>query len=620
MFSFRSILSYFATAFTFSIGGGIGEAALMGALFGGAKAAVTGDDVIKGALFGGATGGAMSGIGAAIGRLSPVAVDATSQAVNTTANNAITNSMESQLTPFIQPTGLNSLANVPLTATEAAPNMGISAFNSNPNATSIMQNLGGQAAPVADTAVPFTQAGFDSSPAAMKALQDNAMQGIAGSGANPFTPNAPFVNLKQMINPEAGGMVDKGLNFAIKNPYTTAGIGGAAYGAMNPVSHMPDTKEEKSKFAGYNRDEFTPYEAQQPNPYPTARYAEGGIAALANGSQGMGNNMGYPQGQQDHTQYATPTQMPTSSSVIDSGYEQNTNPYSGEPVGYAVGGQTYDAANAAAGVNPMIGMQNPAAGLRATSFREGDMGMGYLTGRPQGYQGIGNLLQLIQSRAGITGISPNFQRAEDVVPQVYVPSYAAGGQTKPDDSRIAYMGAPNPWGSNQDSDANTAMLSPHEAAAYRQKRLESLVGYANRAKAPQAQMPFNQMTAVQQAQMAAQGAAQPQAENVQNAAHGGIMGADSSLGGYAAGGNPRLLKGPGDGMSDNIPAVIANKQPARLADGEFVIPADVVSHLGNGSTDAGAQHLHTMMNKVRKARTGNSKQGKQIDPNKFLPA
>lgn len=89
------------------------------------------------------------------------------------------------------------------------------------------------------------------------------------------------------------------------------------------------------------------------------------------------------------------------------------------------------------------------------------------------------------------------------------------------------------------------------------------------------------------------------------------------LGGYSDGG--RLLKGPGDGMSDNIPATIANKQPARLADGEFVIPADVVSHLGNGSTDAGAKQLYAMMDRIRKARTGNKKQGKQINPSKFLP-
>ena len=105
----------------------------------------------------------------------------------------------------------------------------------------------------------------------------------------------------------------------------------------------------------------------------------------------------------------------------------------------------------------------------------------------------------------------------------------------------------------------------------------------------------------------------------ENAAQGGIMQARSSLGGYAAGGNPRLLKGPGDGMSDNIPATIAGKQPARLADGEFVIPADVVSHLGNGSTEAGAKKLHSMMDNVRKARTGRKAQGKQINPNKFMP-
>lgn len=88
-------------------------------------------------------------------------------------------------------------------------------------------------------------------------------------------------------------------------------------------------------------------------------------------------------------------------------------------------------------------------------------------------------------------------------------------------------------------------------------------------------------------------------------------------GGYAKGG---YLDGPGDGMSDSIPATIEDKQPARLADGEFVIPADVVSHLGNGSTKAGAKRLYEMMSRVRKARTGNHKQGKQINPDKFVPA
>jgi hypothetical protein len=125
-------------------------------------------------------------------------------------------------------------------------------------------------------------------------------------------------------------------------------------------------------------------------------------------------------------------------------------------------------------------------------------------------------------------------------------------------------------------------------------------------------------TPMGQINLAAPGIKSSDKEDVQEAAAGGIMGA-SSLGGYAAGGSPRLLRGPGDGMSDNIPAVIGKKQPARLADGEFVIPADVVSHLGNGSTEAGAKRLHEMMNKVRRDRTGNSKQGKQIVAAKYMP-
>jgi hypothetical protein len=100
-------------------------------------------------------------------------------------------------------------------------------------------------------------------------------------------------------------------------------------------------------------------------------------------------------------------------------------------------------------------------------------------------------------------------------------------------------------------------------------------------------------------------------------ANGGIAELPSE---YAAGG--KLLQGPGDGMSDSIPAVIKGPRPQRaaLAQGEFVVPADVVSHLGNGSTDAGAKRLYAMMNNIRKARTGTKKQGKQINAAHFMPA
>jgi hypothetical protein len=90
--------------------------------------------------------------------------------------------------------------------------------------------------------------------------------------------------------------------------------------------------------------------------------------------------------------------------------------------------------------------------------------------------------------------------------------------------------------------------------------------------------------------------------------------------GYAQGGNVNgyYLGGTTDGMADQIPATIDNMQPAALSDGEFVIPADVVSHLGNGNSDAGAKNLYNMMDRVRTDRTGSPNQGRQIDPNKYL--
>ena len=89
---------------------------------------------------------------------------------------------------------------------------------------------------------------------------------------------------------------------------------------------------------------------------------------------------------------------------------------------------------------------------------------------------------------------------------------------------------------------------------------------------------------------------------------------------FAKGGHQGYLDGAGDGMSDSIPATIEGKQPARLADGEFVVPADVVSHLGNGSSKAGSKQLYAMLDRIRKARTGHTKQGKEIKPNKYMPA
>ena len=94
--------------------------------------------------------------------------------------------------------------------------------------------------------------------------------------------------------------------------------------------------------------------------------------------------------------------------------------------------------------------------------------------------------------------------------------------------------------------------------------------------------------------------------------------------GHAGGGLASLksrgyyLGGRTDGMADRVPATIDQREPARLSDGEFVVPADVVSHLGNGSSNAGADQLFSMMDRVRKARTGRKSQGKKIHPQRYL--
>jgi hypothetical protein len=91
-------------------------------------------------------------------------------------------------------------------------------------------------------------------------------------------------------------------------------------------------------------------------------------------------------------------------------------------------------------------------------------------------------------------------------------------------------------------------------------------------------------------------------------------------GGLGAALPPRFLSGGGDGMSDSIKANIDGKQEARLADGEFVVPADVVSHLGNGSSKAGAKKLYAMMDKIRKARTGRERQAPEVNARRYMPA
>jgi len=307
------------------------------------------------------------------------------------------------------------------------------------------------------------------------------------------------------------------------------------------------------------------------NPVPVyPRFAEGGIAQLADGGKMISDKVNvdfmhgdmYPMSQQSRSFYASPTQMPTSAQQTMASYEPKTNPLTGQATAHMASGGPVSFASG--------------GDIGGQVYYDADKGQYYTVGRDSNnpftpfaaFGGPFGLLSPADKRNYIgaspsspgSNISPDYQ-ASSVTPRVYQPTYVDVPQAPTQASTVGV-----PTYSLQDSANLLAMSNPDLAAPY--KKMSS----------------------------------------------GGI----SDLGTYSDGG--RMLRGPGDGMSDSIPGMIANKRPARLAEGEFVVPADVVSHLGNGSTDAGAKQLYAMMNKVRQARTGTKKQGKQINPRQFMPA
>jgi len=395
----------------------------------------------------------------------------------------------------------------------------------------------------------------------------NAQRGINAQMVNPS--GATLANTTQaaqmgVVNPppttEAGtGLLDR---FNRLSTPAQLGIGAAGLGALGAMS------ENKFKPQPVDKGEIRPY-TYSANPigqeyYNGPMYDERGYAILDKGERdyynpsytaqpvykaAQGGLMSapfieksmYPQGQQIHTNFATPTQMPTSEEVVNADYGAKQNPFMGTPMGMAQGGLPRD------------------------SSPTGNMSYGYMNRQTQP-------MQMPQKESFEYTYDPETQTFNKV-PQLQAQNNSASGYLRPN------MGAMS--GASFGNGLFGGMLN---------KIVPQVTGGGEN------QYQYNQDT-----------------QQFTKMAGGGL----STLGGYSDGG--RMLKGPGDGMSDNIPATIGDKQPARLADGEFVVPADVVSHLGNGSTDAGAKRLYNMMDKVRHARTGNKKQGKQIKADKYLP-
>lgn len=429
-----------------------------------------------------------------------------------------------------------------------------------------------------------------------------------------FFSNA--INLAK--NPSMQGVKD----YIKEHPYASMYGAYGLYKAMSPDYKPPKTskgmirpyKFERTPVASgtkppadggeqvYLRDTFTalePYEA--PGEEYEKEAASGGIMGLAVGGpveqmsamNAIGDNTTYPQAQLQTSMYSNPmVQRPVQTNVISQGLDASVDPYSGEQK-FAKGGEAETEGGYKYAFDPKTQVFTQLSVPKLvpeTNYSGQPFQYGPGSGTPREYvrytgEGVppGDDYQYVSG--GMGG------------PAHYlVPASSQASQTPKNTGAKVSGGIAAPVG-------GLPPLAPSTPTASAQPPM-NVPAY----QSPEERLGLTDFYKMMNKKLAQQGG---------YAAGGGVY----DLGGYSDGG--RLLKGPGDGVSDSIPAVIGNRQPARLADGEFVIPARIVSELGNGSTEAGARKLYAMMDRVQKARrktVGKNKVAANTKADKFLPA
>jgi hypothetical protein len=426
------------------------------------------------------------------------------------------------------------------------------------------------------------------------------------------------------------------------------------------------TTHYQAAYPNYVQTPYNPYTGTPAvqSPASTIYGAEGGLMSkpptpglMDGGKAGnvdfMGGDM-YPTSQQHRSYYATPTQAPTSAQAAMASYEPNTNPLTGEMTanmaeggiaGLASGGDipsfgfggpiSQNMADAA--VQQMLaakGQNVPTYNSSATNQPTSGTMQGHVyqptytnyaqtpfnPATAQSYGGIPTPTRAPMGNTQTPGIagyaidpkgmigSPAYQQLQDQL----AAAQARQAQFMPYDSGVSWNGSSAKAGGLMNSHASGGLtafakgskdaVGNKDMAAIDQYTADAQSGGIANVKEAADNGDWNAMLALQK---------------LGYKAGGGI----SNLGSYSDGG--RLLKGPGDGVSDGIPAQIGARQPARLADGEFVVPARIVSELGNGSTDAGAKRLYAMMERVqakRKKSMGKGKFAVNSKAEKDLPA
>jgi hypothetical protein len=246
--------------------------------------------------------------------------------------------------------------------------------------------------------------------------------------------------------------------------------------------------------------------------------------------------------------------------------------------------------------------------LKNTFMKDGKVDWRSVAGAAGGLYGLYQANKP-QEKVGFQGSIPKYEAVRERVPMTYDPT------RRPGSSGQQYFTAPK-FVNQDDTDAITAART----AAVDQATALASANTTNPARqtlptSTPVTSPAGGGTAAVMPRPASSVAQDLQVPTYTEENARGVQMYAGGLAGMAQG---RYLGGATDGMADKIPARIGGKQEARLSHGEFVIPADVVSHLGNGNSEAGAKRLYSMMDKIRTARTGTKKQGKQINPDKFL--
>ena len=372
--------------------------------------------------------------------------------------------------------------------------------------------------------------------------------------------------------------------FASEHPYLTGAAGLGAYQLLKPKA--PEYKKTPSHIRPYSNTRavsptanyYTPYSGESTaernyftgglQALPIYEAAEGGITSLAVGGpietmaamNAVGENLGYPQSQYQTDIYSNPNvQRPQTMDMIAPSGDVPVDQYTGEQK-FAKGGDT--------------GEYKYSYDPKTQQFTQ--------LNDPVADAAQKAAVQMSNPSGGLGGIyNYGMQTPPVVAPKPFTP-VVTGGIAQPMQQAAAQAPvqqapAPAPIPAYQTPEQQLGLGGFYD---YMNQQLGGMRGY-------------------------------------QGFAEGGL----SHLGGYSDGG--RLLRGPGDGVSDSIPASIGDRQPARLADGEFVVPARIVSELGNGSTDAGARKLYAMMQRIQQARgktVGNGKVAVNSKADKLLPA